>query len=155
MRYCEENKDGKGRQALATLHAELCHDMHRQLLAPRLAQCSGGLKKEKEGKENKLDSMLISLEDMVDHLKKIIVRENAISAICHGADLAVQGVSKVDKGIEKDETIAIMSPKGELIALAYSKFTSADINKKKTGIIAKTNKVIMDKDKYPKSWGKK
>jgi len=52
------------------------------------------------------------------------------------------------------ENIAVLSQKGELIALAESLMSSDDITKNKKGIACKTKRVIMKPGTYPKLWTK-
>ena len=53
------------------------------------------------------------------------------------------------KNIKPDELVAILTLKGELVALAKSVMTSEEIMKKK-GLAAKTDSVIIPHDVYPK-----
>ncbi len=102
--------------------------------------------------EDELRKIIKPQEYLVSHLPKIIIRDSAVSAICHGASLASQGVLKIDSGIEKNGNVAIMSQKGELIALAKSNSSTMGIFSSDHGIVAKPYKVIMERDIYPKKW---
>ena len=55
-----------------------------------------------EGEDKYLKAFLQPMERMVDHLPKIHVRDTAVDALCHGADLAAAGVCNVDARIEPD-----------------------------------------------------
>ena len=61
---------------------------------------------------------------------------------------------KLSKEISLSENIAILSQKGELIALAESLMTTDEITKNKKGIACKTKRVIMKPGTYPKLWTK-
>ena len=54
--------------------------------------------------------------------------------------------------MEKEDIVAIHTLKGELIALGYAKMDSKEIKKSKRGIAAEVDRVIMEKDLYPRMW---
>jgi len=70
--------------------------------------------------------------------------------LCHGADLNVPGISKLNSGIIVDDTVAIMTLKDELIALGTCKMYSDEIMKKNKGLAVKTDKVFMEPGVYKK-----
>jgi len=88
----------------------------------------------------------------IAHLPKIVIRDNAIGAICHGASLAMPGVVKIDDVIEKDSLVLLESLKGEAVALAKALESSKTILAEHHGLAAKTSRVLMDRDVYPKDW---
>ena len=91
---------------------------------------------------------------MLEHLPKIIVRDSAVDAICHGANLAIPGVTELDTGIEKGDTIAVLTLKGEGIAVAKSLMSTEEIIQKDKGFCASLQRVIMKKGTYPPIWKK-
>jgi len=104
------------------------------------------------GDEEELRQVVLPMERGLTHLPKIVIRDNAIGAICHGASLAMPGVVKIDDIIEKDSLILLESLKGEAIALAKAIESSKTILKENHGLAAKTSRVLMDRDVYPKNW---
>ncbi|HII72556.1 TPA: RNA-guided pseudouridylation complex pseudouridine synthase subunit Cbf5, partial [Candidatus Woesearchaeota archaeon] len=78
------------------------------------------------------------------------VMDTTVDTICHGADLAVPGISKLESGIEKNHTVAVMSLKGELIALGESRMSSDEMKNNNKGVAIKTKKVFMDPGVYPR-----
>ncbi len=107
-----------------------------------------------EEKENKIREIIKPVEFGAEHLKKIIVRDSAVNALCNGAPLAVGGICKLDEKIKKGDMVAVLTLKGELIALGYSKMDSEEIKNSKRGIATSTDRVIMKIDLYPKMWKK-
>ena len=103
-----------------------------------------------EGKEKYLRHVVQPVENAAAHLPKIWVLDTTVDALCHGADLAVPGISKLESGMEKNHTVAIMTLKGELIALGSARMSSEEMIKNKKGIAAKTKKVFMLPGTYPK-----
>lgn len=109
-----------------------------------------------EWKENKSEDKLISLiqpvEKMVSSLKKIVIRDSAVSAICHGAQLAVPGVLQVSPDLRKGDTIALYTLKMEIVAIGEAIMSAIEIEECKKGLVAKTRRVIMMQDTYPRLW---
>jgi len=46
-----------------------------------------------------------------------------------------------------------MTAKGEAIAVAVAQLTTAEIATCDHGVVAKTKRVIMDRETYPRKWG--
>lgn len=101
-----------------------------------------------------LRKIVLPLEDVVD-LKKVWLRDSAIESICSGAQLAAPGVAKLQAGIREGEGIALLSLKGELVALARAEMDAQEILRSAHGIVANTLRVLMRKGTYPKSWKSK
>ncbi len=94
------------------------------------------------------------MESAFDHIPKIIIRDSAVSAICHGADLAVPGIVRVTEGIRPKNSIALFTLKDELVALSRALMTTDEMVKNEKGLAAKTVRVIMPVDTYPRMWKK-
>jgi len=109
-----------------------------------------------EWKENKSEDKLIRLiqpvEKMVSSLKTIVIRDSAVSAICHGAQLAVPGVLQVSQDLRKGDTIALYTLKMEIIAIGEATMSATEIEECEKGVVAKTRRVIMKQDTYPRLW---
>lgn len=96
-----------------------------------------------------LRKTILPLEYALQHLPKIIVRDSAVDAICHGADLAAPGVLQLSSGIKLNDLVAIFTLKGEAVALARAKMTSMQMLKANKGIVADTERVLMERETYP------
>jgi len=104
----------------------------------------------KEGKEDKLKKIILPIENAIAHLPKIWVVDTAVDTLCHGADLSTPGIAKLHSKIKKDEMVAIMTLKEELIGLGTLRMTSTEIMKEEKGVAVKTTKILMEPDIYPK-----
>ncbi|MEM5853272.1 MAG: RNA-guided pseudouridylation complex pseudouridine synthase subunit Cbf5 [Candidatus Aenigmatarchaeota archaeon] len=104
----------------------------------------------KNGNEKKLREILIPIEHAILHVKKIFVKDSAIDSICHGAPLFVSGITRIQEGIARGETVAIYSLKEELVALGIAKMTSEEMYEKNKGLAVRTDRVLMEKGVYPK-----
>lgn len=103
-----------------------------------------------EQKDTYLRKIIQPIENAVAHLPKVWVLDTAVNALCHGSDLKVPGISKVESDIQVDEMIAIMTLKGELVAIGITKMISNEMVKSPKGIAVRTSKVFMEPRTYPK-----
>jgi len=85
-------------------------------------------------------------------IPKIVVQDSAIESLCNGAPLHVPGAAKFEP-FKKGQTVALLSLKGELIALAQSECDSEWLKKANKGKAAKIQRVIMPAGTYPR-WKK-
>ncbi|MEM2906949.1 MAG: PUA domain-containing protein, partial [Candidatus Odinarchaeota archaeon] len=88
----------------------------------------------------------------IPHIPKIIVRDSAVDAICHGAALAAPGVLKLETDIQPNELVAFFTLKGEIIALGRALATTKQILDMDHGLVALTDSVLMKAGTYPPSW---
>jgi H/ACA ribonucleoprotein complex subunit 4 len=100
----------------------------------------------------KLETVVTPMEKGAEGMKKIVVKDSAVDAVCHGAKLAKPGVENMDGEIVRDELVALMTKKGELVALAKVMDNSKNMEKMKKGFVANTYKVIMSPGTYRKGW---
>ncbi len=107
-----------------------------------------------DGDSRLLSRYLRPLENGVRHLPKIIIRDSAVSALCHGANLAAAGVLQLHSDIKRDDIVAIMTLKGELVATGVAQQSAEVITDAKSGIVVDISRVIMAPGVYPKSWQK-
>lgn len=108
-----------------------------------------------DGDETELRKYLLPIEFGLGHLPVINVRDSAVDAICHGANLAASGVVSLNSGMKRDDMVVLKTLKGEAIAVAKSADTSDFIAKAKSGIVANTDRVLMERGRYPSMWKKK
>lgn len=102
--------------------------------------------------ETYLRRVVLPLEVMLTNLKRIIIKDSSINAICYGAKLMIPGILRYDNEINIGDEIVIMSTKGEAIAVAIAQMTTSEIGSCDHGTVAKTKRVIMDRETYPRKW---
>ena len=105
-----------------------------------------------ENNEDILKKYIMPYEIVLDPLKKIWIKDTAVEALCQGSVLTVPGVSKLQSGISKGETVAIMTLKNEAVSISEAEMTSEDILKNDNGIVAKSLSVLMETGVYPRTW---
>ncbi|MBI4152902.1 RNA-guided pseudouridylation complex pseudouridine synthase subunit Cbf5 [Candidatus Woesearchaeota archaeon] len=101
----------------------------------------------KQGNERFMRHCIKPAERMVEHLPKVWVFDSAVESICHGRDVAIPGVSKLTL-FEKEDAVAVMTLKDELVALGVAGLGSSDVLSKEKGIAVKVNKVFMKEGVY-------
>lgn len=109
-----------------------------------------------EWKEKKDDQLLRKfiqpMETALALLPKIVVRDSAVDALCHGANLTAPGVLSVDSDIVKDSIVAVFTLKGEAVALAKAVTPTEEILKIDHGTVALPQRVVMTRGTYPRVW---
>ena len=106
----------------------------------------------KEGDERWLRSMLLPIEVLFDPLPRVVIKDSAVDAVCHGADLAAVGVARVDASVRKDAMVAMFTSKGEAVAVGTASMPAEDVVKAKEGVAVSTDRVHMPAGTYPKMW---
>lgn len=104
----------------------------------------------KQGNEKMLRKFILPVETGVQHIPKVYIQDSAVDAVCHGAMLNVPGIVKFETPLDKDDDTAIMTLKGELVAIGSAQMTSEELNKAKKGLAVRTKKVFMLPGTYPK-----
>jgi H/ACA ribonucleoprotein complex subunit 4 len=105
-----------------------------------------------ESDEAPLRRVIRPLEDALGLLPKIWVRDSAVDALCNGAALAMPGVIRLSSGIEKGSMVAVLTQKGEAVALMEAEVSTEEIAGLEKGLSAKPLRVIMRRGTYPRMW---
>jgi H/ACA ribonucleoprotein complex subunit 4 len=105
-----------------------------------------------EGDQTAIRRLVRPVEEALEYIPKIRIRDSAVDAVCHGASLAVPGIVSVEDPFSKDSTVAIMTLKEEAVALAKSVMSSESMIQQEKGIAAKVMRVLMSRGTYPRMW---
>lgn len=105
-----------------------------------------------EGDESYLRKCILPMERAAEFLPKVLIRDSAVDAICHGANLASGGIVELSEDIKKGENVAILTLKGELVASAEALYDLKDIIQSSSRIVFDTKKVFMKPGIYPMMW---
>ena len=100
--------------------------------------------------EKRIRNYIKPVEEAIPQVPKVWILDNAIDTVCHGSDLKMPGISKVQTDIKKGDAVAIMSLKNELIALGFAETSSDEMVLKERGVAVKTRKVFLESGTYPK-----
>merc|ERR1712194_136072 len=102
--------------------------------------------------DNYLRRVIMPLEILLVGYPRIVVKDTSVNAICYGAQLMLPGVLRYESNIEVGKEVVLITTKGEAIALAIAQMTTSTIATCDHGIVARTKRVIMDRDIYDKKW---
>jgi H/ACA ribonucleoprotein complex subunit 4 len=102
--------------------------------------------------EAPLRDLLRPMESLLEHLPQVVVKNTAVDAVCHGANVHVPGVAKLSPHIKRGALVGIFTGKDEAVALARAMMTSDEIVTAKSGVAADVARVLMDRGTYPKLW---
>ncbi|MDN7026181.1 RNA-guided pseudouridylation complex pseudouridine synthase subunit Cbf5 [Methanoculleus sp. FWC-SCC1] len=107
----------------------------------------------REGDAEPLRQMILPVEEAVAGMPQVVVRDTAVDAVCRGAVLAGVGVAS-HTGFGKGETVAVMTQKGELVALGEALVGSSAFKPGQPGLIVAPKTVLMKAGTYPRGWKK-
>lgn len=107
---------------------------------------------EEEGDESFLRKLIMPMEYALVHIPCIIIKDSAVDAICHGADLAAPGIARIEEGINISNRVVLYTGKGEAVSIGRAKMNSEEMRRAEEGICVKTEKVFMKQGTYMKGW---
>lgn len=105
-----------------------------------------------DGDSGDLMRMFSPMEILLKHIPTVEVKDSAVDAICHGADLAMPGIVALDDSIVKGGTVAILSMSGEGVGLGRALMDPKEMMASSQGFAVKTTRVFMPAGTYEKGW---
>jgi len=122
-------------------HAHTLHELADAVAAVQTGACS------------RLDEMIHPPGAALRDLPKVILRDTAVDAVCHGAILARPGISRSDT-FDRGAPVVLTSTRGELVALGHSLISSKEAGSLQHGLVIAPDTVFMDPGTYPRGWKK-
>jgi len=107
---------------------------------------------EEKKDDSKLKKMIKPVEYALSELKSVVIRDSAVDALCHGAQLAIPGILKISPNLKKGDIVGVYTQKGEAVALAEATMSEEEIRDATKGYAFVTNRIIMAPNTYPKKW---
>lgn len=107
-----------------------------------------------KGDDSLLRKVIQPVENCLTLLPKVFIRDTAVDALCHGAQLAAPGIVRVERGIEIGDVIGVYTLKGEIVVLMTANVSSEEMIDMERGLVAKPMRVIMTPGTYPSKWKK-
>jgi tRNA pseudouridine55 synthase len=102
--------------------------------------------------EEKIRSIIKPIEFSLEGVACVAVKDSAVDALCHGAQVAIPGIVAIDKDLRKGNLVGIYTLKGEIIALGEANMNSEEIRQNDKGIALTIKRLIMKPDTYPRGW---
>ncbi len=115
-----------------------------------LADAYANWKEKNDG--SKLYKLIMPIEYALSEIKSVVIRDSAVDALCHGAQLAIPGVLQISSSVSKGDLVGIYTQKGEIVALAEALLSETEIKDATRGYAFQTNRIIMAPNTYPKTW---
>ena len=106
----------------------------------------------REGDNLALARMLHPMEVLLDQVPKIEIKDSAVDAVCHGANLAIPGLVTLDEGIRKGGLVAVMTLSGEGVGLGHALMDAQEMVKRSEGFAVDVSRVFMPAGTYEKGW---
>jgi H/ACA ribonucleoprotein complex subunit 4 len=105
-----------------------------------------------KGDENALRRFIFPMERALALLPRVFVRDSAVDALCHGANLAAPGVLSLEANINRGDAVAVFTQKGEAVTYAKALVSTEEILAMEHGLVTHTMRVLMERGTYPKMW---
>jgi H/ACA ribonucleoprotein complex subunit 4 len=107
---------------------------------------------EEKKDDTKLMKMIKPVEYALSEIKSVVIRDSAVDALCHGAQLAIPGILQISPNLKKGDIVGVYTQKGEVVALAESTMSEEEIRDAVKGHAFETKRLIMTPNTYPKKW---
>ena len=107
---------------------------------------------EEKKDDSKLIKMIKPVEYALSELKSVVIRDSAVDALCHGAQLAIPGILQISPNLKKGDVVGVYTQKGEAVALAEATMSEEEIRDAVKGHAFETKRLIMAPNTYPKKW---
>ena len=104
------------------------------------------------GGEAAMRNAVRPVERYLRDMRRVVIRDSAVDAICHGARLAIPGILSLSGGLVKGDTTVILTGKGELVAIGEALMTTEEITGAQKGLAFSVRRVVMKLGTYPKLW---
>jgi H/ACA ribonucleoprotein complex subunit 4 len=100
----------------------------------------------------KLRKLIKPIELCLEGIRGAVIRDTAVDALCHGAQLAVPGIVALPKDLKRNELVGIYTLKGEIVGLGEALMTKEEIEDNTKGVAFSMKRIIMKTGTYPKAW---
>jgi predicted rRNA pseudouridine synthase len=98
-----------------------------------------------------LSVLIHPVERVAEPLPRVVIRDSAVDAVCHGAILAGVGVLSATN-FAKGATVAVFTRAGEMVSLGTALVSSNSFAPGDTGLVIAPHTVIMRPGTYPRMW---
>jgi H/ACA ribonucleoprotein complex subunit 4 len=102
--------------------------------------------------ETKIRLLIRPIEYCLQSFRAVVIRDTAVDALCHGAQLAIPGIIAIPHDLKRGELVGIYTLKEEIVGLAEAVLMSEDIETKASGLAFVMKRIIMKPNTYPKVW---
>lgn len=118
-----------------------------------LSMLSDAMAMLEEGNPSLIRGMLHDPSRVWKKVPMVYVKDSAVDALAHGADLAAAGVTGVSAPFGPGDRVAIVTAKEELVATGKALVLSQSLREAKSGWVVDADSVFMAPGVYPRLWG--
>lgn len=120
--------------------------------AVSLHDLKDAVEEHRAGRSGHLREMLHPKEVLLAQIPKIEVKDSAVDAICHGANLAIPGVVAIDDVVRKGGEVAVMTLSGEAVGMGTALMDAQEMMKRQEGFAVDVSRVLMPRGTYARVW---
>ena len=117
-----------------------------------LAQLADAVAQARDGTTAPLEAILHPAEEVWREFPRVVLRDAAVAAIAHGADLARGGIADLPRPFAQGASVVLVDRKGTLVALGRALRDSSQIPAARHGWVVDAQRVFVDPTHYPRSW---
>jgi len=112
-----------------------------------MQEVADAFKKWRDGDGSALRKIILPVEEGVKHLNKVYIKDTAVFSVVNGSPVYSSGIAKTEGKIANNDLVAIMSSRGELVAIGNTNFRGDyKTQTEKKFLAVKTDRVIMSHD---------
>jgi H/ACA ribonucleoprotein complex subunit 4 len=119
--------------------------------AHNLQEISDAIWLARRGEESALMRYLIPPQEALS-LRKVVLHDSAVEAVCAGAPLYAPGLASCDAKIRRGEFVSLLTGKGEFIGVGVAQLASEEMGAHRSGVACTPQTVTMERGRYQKDW---
>jgi len=119
--------------------------------AHNLQEISDAIWAARRGEESALMRYLIPPQEALS-LRKVVLHDSAVEAVCAGAPLYAPGLSSFDEKIRREDFVSLLTEKGEFVGVGRAQLTSKEMGAHRQGVVCTPETIVMERGRYQKKW---
>ena len=109
----------------------------------------------REGDPGPVRSLLHAPREAWSRFPQVVVKDSAVDALAHGADLAASGILRVTQGFARGATVVLVTRRDELVGIGTALVPSEDLPATPHGWVVDAHQVFIETGRYPSAWGRR
>ncbi len=119
-----------------------------------LAELADRVARAREGRPADLAAALRPPVAVWSRFPQVVVKDSAVDALAHGADLAAQGVLKLVHPFPAGSLVVLVTRHEELVGLGEALVGSEEMLHRRSGWVVDAHQVLMETGRYPAQWAR-
>lgn len=122
--------------------------------AVTLAQIADAKAAAEAGEASPLLGLLHPIREVWAEFPLVVLKDPAVSAVAHGADLARGGILSTSRPFARGARVALVDRDGGLVATGRALYDSEKFREVKEGWVVDADRVFVDPERFPPAWRK-